>query len=153
MERCHDCIRHGAHPYEHRISVDGNEKREVPVVLHEHDTDEHADEQYDDRYARHERDENRDRDGSDVEPVHLRIAVSEHFHVRNRAGRTVDHGLSKQVNENQILSVVMMSGNIVKNKLIDVDEPLNSENMLKLNMLLNTNLNGLTVSDINLALI
>ena len=34
-----------------------------------------------------------------------------------------------QVNENQILSVVMMSGNIVKNKLIDVDEPLNSENM------------------------
>ncbi len=58
-----------------------------------------------------------------------------------------------QVNENQILSVVMMSGNIVKNKLIDVDEPLNSENMLKLNMLLNTNLNGLTVSDINLALI
>ena len=58
-----------------------------------------------------------------------------------------------QVNENQILSVVMMSGNIVKNKLIDVDEPLNSENMLKLNMLLNTHLNGLTVSDINLALI
>ncbi|MCR5545301.1 MAG: heat-inducible transcriptional repressor HrcA [Lachnospiraceae bacterium] len=58
-----------------------------------------------------------------------------------------------QVNEHQILSVVMMSGNIVKNKLIDVDEPLNSENMLKLNMLLNTNLNGLTVSDINLALI
>ncbi|MCR4673991.1 MAG: heat-inducible transcriptional repressor HrcA [Lachnospiraceae bacterium] len=58
-----------------------------------------------------------------------------------------------QVNEHQILSVVMMSGNIVKNKLIDVEEPLNSENMLKLNMLLNTNLNGLTVSDINLTLI
>ena len=58
-----------------------------------------------------------------------------------------------QVNEHQILSVVMMSGNIVKNKLIEVEEPLNSENMLKLNMLLNTNLNGLTVSDINLALI
>lgn len=58
-----------------------------------------------------------------------------------------------QVNENQILSVVMMSGNIVKNKLIEVDEPLSNENMLKVNMLLNTHLNGLTVSDINLALI
>ena len=58
-----------------------------------------------------------------------------------------------QVNENQVLSVVMMSGNIVKNKLIDVSSPLSNENMLKLNMLLNTHLNGLTVADINLALI
>ena len=58
-----------------------------------------------------------------------------------------------QVSENQILSVVMMSGNIVKNKLIEVAEPLSNENMLKVNMLLNTHLNGLTVSDINLALI
>nr|MCR4797092.1 heat-inducible transcriptional repressor HrcA [Lachnospiraceae bacterium] len=58
-----------------------------------------------------------------------------------------------QVNEHQLLSVVMMSGNVVKNKLIEVEEPLNNENMLKLNMLLNTNLNGLTIADINLALI
>ncbi|MCR4797579.1 MAG: heat-inducible transcriptional repressor HrcA, partial [Lachnospiraceae bacterium] len=58
-----------------------------------------------------------------------------------------------QVNEHQLLSVVMMSGNVVKNKLIEVEEPLDNENMLKLNMLLNTNLNGLTIADINLALI
>lgn len=46
-----------------------------------------------------------------------------------------------------------MEGNIVKNKIIPVDEPLSNENMLKLNMLLNTNLNGLTVEQINLGLI
>ena len=57
------------------------------------------------------------------------------------------------VNDHQMLSVVMMSGNIVKNKLIDIDNPLSAEDMLKLNMLLNSSLNGLTIADINLALI
>ena len=69
------------------------------------------------------------------------------------AGTKVKFVQLSQVNENQVLSVVMMSGNIVKNKLIDVSSPLSNENMLKLNMLLNTHLNGVTVSDINLALI
>ena len=46
-----------------------------------------------------------------------------------------------------------MEGNIVKNKIIPVEEPLSNETMLKLNMLLNTNLNGLTVDEINLGLI
>ncbi|MCR5452041.1 MAG: heat-inducible transcriptional repressor HrcA [Lachnospiraceae bacterium] len=53
----------------------------------------------------------------------------------------------------QILSVVVMDGNVVKNKIIRVEESLSNENLLKLNMLLNTNLNGLTISDINLGLI
>ena len=57
------------------------------------------------------------------------------------------------VDEHQILSVVVMEGNIVKNKIIPVEEPLSNETMLKLNMLLNTNLNGLTVDEINLGLI
>ena len=57
------------------------------------------------------------------------------------------------VDEHQVLSVVVMDGNIVKNKIINVDKPLDNETMLKLNMLLNTNLNGLTVDEINLALI
>ena len=57
------------------------------------------------------------------------------------------------VDEHQVLSVVVMDGNIVKNKIITVDKPLDNETMLKLNMLLNTNLNGLTVDEINLALI
>ena len=57
------------------------------------------------------------------------------------------------VDEHQVLSVVVMDGNIVKNKIINVDKPLDNETMLKLNMLLNTNLNGLTVDEINLSLI
>lgn len=57
------------------------------------------------------------------------------------------------VQEDQVLSVVVMDGNIVRNKIIAVEEPLDNETMLKLNMLLNTSLNGLTVADINLGLI
>jgi heat-inducible transcriptional repressor len=57
------------------------------------------------------------------------------------------------VDENQLLSVVVMDGNIVKNKIIHIEKPLDNETLLKLNMLLNTNLNGLTVDQINLALI
>ncbi|MCR5417219.1 MAG: heat-inducible transcriptional repressor HrcA [Pseudobutyrivibrio sp.] len=57
------------------------------------------------------------------------------------------------VDEHQVLSVVVMDGNIVKNKIIQVEKPLDNETMLKLNMLLNTNLNGLTVDQINLAVI
>ena len=57
------------------------------------------------------------------------------------------------VDENQILSVVVMDGNIVRNRIIEVAEPLDNETLLKLNMLLNTNLNGLTVEEINLGMI
>ncbi|MDC7278173.1 MULTISPECIES: heat-inducible transcriptional repressor HrcA [Pseudobutyrivibrio] len=57
------------------------------------------------------------------------------------------------VDENQLLSVVVMDGNIVKNKIIHIEKPLDNETLLKLNMLLNTNLNGLAVDQINLALI
>ncbi len=57
------------------------------------------------------------------------------------------------VDDHQVLSVVVMDGNIVKNKIINVEKPLDNETMLKLNMLLNTNLNGLTVDEINLSLI
>lgn len=57
------------------------------------------------------------------------------------------------VDETHVLSVVVMEGNIVKNRVIEVEKPLDNETMLKLNMLLNTNLNGLTVNEINLSLI
>ena len=57
------------------------------------------------------------------------------------------------VHDHQLLSVVVMDGNAIRNRIIDIDEPLNAEDLLKLNMLLNTNLSGLTVNDINLGLI
>ena len=58
-----------------------------------------------------------------------------------------------QVDANQIIAVIVMEGNIIKNKIVAVAEPLDNETMLKLYMLLNTNLNGIAVEDINLGMI
>lgn len=57
------------------------------------------------------------------------------------------------VDEKQLVAVVVVEGNIVKNKIIDVREALDNETLLKLNMLLNTNLNGLSLEEINLGVI
>lgn len=60
--------------------------------------------------------------------------------------------LSK-VDESQILAVIVVEGNVFKNTMIPVDEALDEETMLKLNILLNTNLNGLSIDEINLGMI
>lgn len=60
--------------------------------------------------------------------------------------------LSK-VNASQLLVVVVVEGNVIKNSILDVNEDLNEETILKLNILLNTHLNGLTIEEINLAMI
>lgn len=57
------------------------------------------------------------------------------------------------VDEHQILAVVMMQSNRVKNQLIPVKEALDNEVLLKLNLLLNTALNGLSLTEINLVTI
>ncbi len=49
--------------------------------------------------------------------------------------------LSK-VDEEQIVAVIVLGGNVIKNKIIEVARTLSNENLLKLNMLLNTTLNG-----------
>lgn len=58
-----------------------------------------------------------------------------------------------QVDEEHILAVVVVEGNIIKNKIIDSLEPLDNETILKLNILLNSNLNGLSIDEINLSVI
>ncbi len=58
-----------------------------------------------------------------------------------------------RVDINQLLAVIVMEGNVIKNNILPVDEELNDETILKLNILLNTNLSGLAVEDINLATI
>ncbi len=60
--------------------------------------------------------------------------------------------LSK-VDENSILAVIVVEGNIIKNKMIDTEAPLDDDTILKLNLLLNTHLNGLSLEKINLGLI
>lgn len=57
------------------------------------------------------------------------------------------------VDAHQIVAVIVMSGNVIKNKIIDVGEMLGNETLLKLNMLLNTTLNGMSIEEINLGLI
>jgi len=58
-----------------------------------------------------------------------------------------------QMDAAHILAVIVVDGNIVKNRIINTDGELDNETMLKLNMLLNTCLNGLTLEDINLGII
>ena len=58
-----------------------------------------------------------------------------------------------QVDEEQIVAVIVLGGNVIKNKIIEVGETLSNENLLKLNMLLNTTLNGLSIDQITLGLI
>ena len=57
------------------------------------------------------------------------------------------------VDDEQILAVIVTEGNMVKNKIIPVMEPIDNETMLKLNFLLNSNLNGLALEEINLGTI
>lgn len=58
-----------------------------------------------------------------------------------------------QVDSLHILAVIVCEGNIVKNKVIETEDELDNEDILKLNILLNTNLNGLAMEEINLATI
>ena len=53
----------------------------------------------------------------------------------------------------QLLAVIVVEGNILKNTVIALDEELEDETLLKLNILLNTNLNGLSLEEIKLGMI
>lgn len=58
-----------------------------------------------------------------------------------------------RVDAHQILAVIVIEGNVIKNNILSVDEELSDETLLKLNILLNTNLNGLTINEISLGMI
>ena len=58
-----------------------------------------------------------------------------------------------QLEENKILAVIVMEGNVIRNKVINVSEELSQENILKLNILLNTSLTGLTLEQMNLSIV
>lgn len=57
------------------------------------------------------------------------------------------------VDEHQLIAVVVMEGNVIKNKIVTIEEPLSNEALLKLNMLLNTHLTGMAAEEINLGMI
>ena len=58
-----------------------------------------------------------------------------------------------RVDETKLLVVTVVEGNIIKNSIIDVREPVSEEELLNLNIMLNTSLNGLTIEEINLGVI
>ena len=57
------------------------------------------------------------------------------------------------VSETQILAVIVAEGNIVKNKMLQIEHGLDQKTILELNILLNSALNGLTLEEINLSTI
>ena len=56
-----------------------------------------------------------------------------------------------QVDDQHLLAVIVMNNNMVRNKMLDLYEPLDNETILKLNILLNTSLNGLAMNEIGRA--
>ena len=57
-----------------------------------------------------------------------------------------------QVDENDLVAVIVVGDNVARNKLIHVDRSLSNEEVLKLNLLLNTFLTGASLNEINLEL-
>ncbi len=58
-----------------------------------------------------------------------------------------------RVDCNHLLAVIVVEGNVIKNNILPVAEDLDDETLLKLNILLNTHLNGLSIEEINLGMI
>ena len=58
-----------------------------------------------------------------------------------------------RVDSEHLLAVVVIEGNIIRNRIIDVYEEIDDETLLKLNMLLNTQLGGLAIEEINLSMV
>lgn len=58
-----------------------------------------------------------------------------------------------QVDDKQLLAVIVVDGNVIKNKLMKVERMLGNDEVLKLNVLLNTFLQGASLQDINLEMI
>ncbi len=58
-----------------------------------------------------------------------------------------------RVDQSHILAVIVIEGNVIKNSMLNVEEEISDETLLKLNILLNTHMNGLCLEEINLGMI
>ena len=67
--------------------------------------------------------------------------------------KTVKFIQLSQVDYDNLLAVIVVEGNIIKNQMIRVNVPLDNEDVLKFNILLNTFLQGAALEDINLEMI
>ena len=58
-----------------------------------------------------------------------------------------------RMQEHQLVAVIVCEGNVIKNQIINIEESIDDDTLLKLNLLLNTSLNGLSIEEINLGII
>lgn len=58
-----------------------------------------------------------------------------------------------QMNPRKLLVVIVVEGNLIKNAMVDIQEEISQEELLNLNILLNSALNGLAIEEINLDVI
>lgn len=52
-----------------------------------------------------------------------------------------------------MILVIITDGNVVRNNVLQIEQPFSQEDLYRLSEVLNTNLSGLTVEEINLPLI
>ena len=70
-----------------------------------------------------------------------------------KQGRTIKFIQISQIEKGKILAVVVLEGNSIKNSIIESSYELDTENCLKLNIMLNSSVSGLTLEEINLSII
>ncbi len=58
-----------------------------------------------------------------------------------------------QMDPHKLLVVTVVEGNLIRNKVVTVQEEISQEDLLNLNIMLNSSLNGLTIEEINLGVI
>ena len=63
-------------------------------------------------------------------------------------GSTLKFIQLSRVNERQLIAVVVCEGNVIRNQIINIDEEMDDQTILKLNLLLNTNLNSVVIADV-----
>ena len=68
-------------------------------------------------------------------------------------GRTIKFIQISQIEKGKILAVVVLEGNSIKNSIIESSFELDTEGCLKLNIMLNSSVSGLTLEEINLSII
>lgn len=68
-------------------------------------------------------------------------------------GRKIKYIQTSPLEDNKILAVIVLDGNAIKNTIIEEPVPVDIETCLKLNILLNNTVSGLTLEEINLAMI
>ena len=57
------------------------------------------------------------------------------------------------LDHNSVILVIITDGNVVRNNVLQIEQPFSQEDLYRLSEVLNTNLSGLTVEEINLPLI